>query len=49
MTLANSVLHNIFPLHTKIQNYPSIKYPKCYPECHNVNKFSLEKATDVDE
>ena len=48
MTLANSVLHNIFPLHTKIQNYP-IKYPKCYPECHNVNKFSLETVTYVDE
>ena len=41
MTLAISMLNNIFPLHTKMQNY-HLKY-------HNVNKFSLEKGIYVDK
>ena len=48
MTLVINMLHYILPLHTKMKNY-HIKYPKCYPKCHDVNNFSLTKVTYVDE
>jgi hypothetical protein len=37
MAFAISILLNIFPLHTKMQDY-HIKHPKCYPKIHIVNK-----------
>ena len=43
MTLAFSMFNNIFPLHTKPQNF-NLNYPiaVCYTKCHNANKYSLE-------
>ena len=38
MTLAISMLNNIFPLHTKMQNYQFE-----YPNCHVVNDFHFKK------
>jgi hypothetical protein len=42
MTLAISTLQNIFPLHTKMQDY-HLKYPNVLPKCHNKDIFSLKK------
>ena len=43
MTLAFSMLDNIFPLHNKLQNF-HLKYPNvvCYTKWRIVNKYSLQ-------
>ena len=38
MTLAISMLKNIFPLHTKMQYY-HLMYPMCYSISYNVEFF----------
>jgi hypothetical protein len=48
MTLAISMLENIFLLHTKTQDY-HLKYPMRYSKCHNVDIFSLIENTCIDE
>ena len=35
MTLAINILNNIFPLHTKMQNY-HLEHPMCYNKSHNI-------------
>ena len=47
MTLAISVLKNIFPLHTKSHDYHSD--PLCCSKCHNVDIFSLKEVAYVDK
>ena len=38
MTLGISVLNNIIPLHTKMQNY-HLNITMCNATCHTVNTF----------
>ena len=46
------MLNNIFPLHTKTQNY-HVKYPSSTPmycaKCHNANNFPPKKVIYVDK
>ena len=48
MTLAISTRRNFFPLHPKMQAYHQT-HPMCRSKCHNVDAFSLEGVTYVDE
>ena len=48
MTLAISTLKTIFPLHTETHVY-HLKYPMCYPKCHNVDTLHLKEVNSVDQ
>ena len=48
MKLAIGMLNNVFPLHTKTQNY-HLKYLNVYIRCRNVNKISLTKVCTYDD
>ena len=41
MIITISMLKNIFPLHTKMQNY-HLSIPMCYTKCHNGDTFHLK-------
>ena len=38
---------NIFPLHTKTQNYP-LSVPMCYSKYRNVDLFALKEVMYID-